>query len=68
MLSVDQTKYLKDSNFIRFDGRQALDHRDFSVATHVLPHVNGSAHVKFTDAIDVLCSMKVCESVFFCVG
>ena len=44
---------------VREDGRNPTEVRCLEVEKDVIPHVNGSSHVKIQDSIEVLCSVKL---------
>ena len=60
-LSKAEKEYIRggSSAGVREDGRKPHEFRLLEVERDVIPHVNGSSHVKIQDAIEILCSIKL---------
>ena len=60
LLSKAEREYIRGGSdvMVREDGRKQNDLRAVLIEREVIPHVNGSAHVKIGDSLEVLCSVK----------
>ena len=59
-LSKSEKKYIRGGSdaMVREDGRTQNDLRPMLIEREVVPHVNGSAHVKIGNFVEVVCSIK----------
>ena len=59
-LSKSEKEYIRGGSdaMVREDGRTQNDLRTMLIEREVVPHVNGSAHVKIGGSLEVLCSVK----------
>ena len=60
-ISKAERQYVRDGSAagVREDGRRTDEFRCFEVERNVIPHVNGSSHVKIQDCVEVICSVKL---------